>query len=121
MQTDINGIKWRKLTVDPAHTHIDPFEDPVLNTYAKCLQADILCVWRRMVKHSEQRPTEVSYGKELWIFWYGDPPVVLEDLLPPDLKGKVLTFFHPLYSNHSPQSIYPYILPLAFTEMNLVQ
>lgn len=83
--TDISGIKWRKLSVDPSHTHIDPFEDPVLSTYSKCLQADILCVWRRMIKHSDQRPTD-SYGKELWIFWYGDQPSVLDELLPPNLK-----------------------------------
>ena len=92
-QTDICGIKWRKLCIDPVQTHIDPFEDPVLSSYSKCLQADILCVWRRVVKHSEQPPADISFGKELWIFWYGDQPNVLDSILSPVLKGK--GFFAP--------------------------
>ena len=60
-----------------------------MNSYAKCLQADILCVWRRVAKYSESRPTDISYGKELWIFWYGDRPTVLDNILSPDLKGKI--------------------------------
>lgn len=70
---------------------MEPLEDPVLSAYAKCLQNDILCVWRRSVKHSEQRPADTFFGKELWIFWYGDKPSVLDDILTPDLKGKGLT------------------------------
>ncbi|KAL4223449.1 Mediator of RNA polymerase II transcription subunit 13-like [Mactra antiquata] len=84
--TDICGIKWRKLCIEPSQTHIDPLDDPVLSSYARCLQADILCVWRRVAKHSESRPTDISFGKELWLFWYGDQPSVLEEILSPDLK-----------------------------------
>lgn len=40
------------------------------------------------MKHSESRPTEFSFGKELWIFWYGDRPSVLDEILSPELKGK---------------------------------
>jgi len=86
-QTDICGIKWRRLSIEPHQTHLDPLEDPVVSAYAKCLQNDILCVWRRVVKHSEVRPTDLSFGKELWIFWYGDKPSVLDDVLSPELKG----------------------------------
>jgi len=90
LQTDICGIKWRKLCIDPVQTNIDPLEDPVLNSYTKCLQADILCVWRRVAKYTESRPADINFGKELWIFWYGDPPSVLEEILSPVLKGKTL-------------------------------
>ncbi|KAH3888561.1 hypothetical protein DPMN_012599, partial [Dreissena polymorpha] len=83
--TDINGIKWRKLCIEPSQTRLDPFEDPVLSSYAKCLQADILSVWRRVAKHSESRP-DVLFGRELWIFWYGDKPSILEEILAPELK-----------------------------------
>lgn len=64
-------------------------DDPVLSTYAKCLNADLLCVWRRVrssqeVRHppppssSSSTPDYICYEKELWIFWYGDEPDLSE-------------------------------------------
>ncbi|KAG8224145.1 hypothetical protein J437_LFUL005479 [Ladona fulva] len=64
MQTDLCGIKWRKLlyagdsppasssgfpgSTPVAQPQADPLEDPVLASFSKCLAADILCVWRRV-------------------------------------------------------------------------
>ncbi|XP_076453407.1 mediator of RNA polymerase II transcription subunit 13-like [Babylonia areolata] len=80
--TDICGIKWRRLIAE--NVVVDQLDDPVLVAYTKCLQNDILCVWRRVMKHSEQRLNSsdlLSYHKELWVFWYGDQPVFLNNLL----------------------------------------
>lgn len=84
--TDICGIKWRKLCIEPSQCQMDPVEDPVLSSYARCLEADILCVWRRVAKHSESRSADITFGKELWIFWYGDRPSALDHILSPELK-----------------------------------
>eukprot|EP00106_Octopus_bimaculoides_P002648 XP_014770090.1 PREDICTED: mediator of RNA polymerase II transcription subunit 13-like [Octopus bimaculoides] len=83
--TDLCGIKWRKLNAD--NVSVDPLDDPVLDSYTRCIQSDILCVWRRVLRNSEQRlPDQLAYGKELWIFWYGDKPLSLDTLLSPSLK-----------------------------------
>ncbi|KAK7088057.1 mediator of RNA polymerase II transcription subunit 13-like isoform X2 [Littorina saxatilis] len=86
--TDICGIKWRRLIVDNAA--FDQLDDPVLIAYTKCIQKDILCVWRRVLRNSEQQlnpSDQLSYNKELWVFWYGDPPSFLNDVLcDPSLK-----------------------------------
>lgn len=86
-QTDVCGIRWKRLSIEPQPTPLDPLDDPVIRAYARCLQNDILCVWKRVVKHSEQRPTDISFGKELWIFWYGDKPSVLDEIITSELKG----------------------------------
>ncbi|KAK7490637.1 hypothetical protein BaRGS_00018054 [Batillaria attramentaria] len=82
--TDICGIKWRRLSVDSAP--VDQLDDPVLVAYSRCIQNDILCVWRRVLKNSELRaPTDqLSCSKELWVFWYGDQPTILDNLLSSD-------------------------------------
>ena len=77
---------------------LEPNEDPVLSSYANCLEAEILCVWRRVPKRAlvtyeydesgnavPQAPPAARPGvdeksllsqrKELWVFWYGDKPV----------------------------------------------
>ncbi|KAK3083697.1 hypothetical protein FSP39_001595 [Pinctada imbricata] len=88
--TDICGIKWKTLTADPAT--VDPLEDPVLQTYSKCINSDILCVWRRVTRQVEQpgsNPEQLTSSKELWIFWYGTEPENLKQiLLRAALKGK---------------------------------
>ncbi|XP_025089778.1 mediator of RNA polymerase II transcription subunit 13-like isoform X2 [Pomacea canaliculata] len=87
--TDICGIKWRRLTVDSAP--VDQLDDPVLVAYSRCIQNDILCVWRRVIRNVEQRvnpPDQLSCSKELWIFWYGDQPSILDSLLSSDLGLK---------------------------------
>ncbi|GFR23142.1 mediator of RNA polymerase II transcription subunit 13 [Trichonephila clavata] len=74
---DLNGIKWRRLYVDSLF--IDPLEDPVLKSYSKCLSAGILTVWRRVLVqragiHQTQENNNLSYFKELWVFWHGEGP-----------------------------------------------
>lgn len=80
----------------------EPLDDPLLRSYARCLAADILCVWRRvsaprhhhgvggggvgggdifdhlggMMAAAPPQPPPLSLcaAKELWIFWYGEEP-----------------------------------------------
>lgn len=87
--TEIRGIKWRKLSANPDYTTVDQLEDPVLVSYSKCIKADILSVWRRVARSSDQpryTTDQLSYNKELWIFWYGDEPENLSRLISPDLR-----------------------------------
>lgn len=85
--------------------------DAVLSSFAKCLEADLLAVWRRVPKRtlldansdpfgnpvkkglspaetaSFEEKNPVSQTKELWIFWYGDKPDELfKRLVSPELK-----------------------------------
>ena len=91
LQTDLDGIKWRRLSAESTFC-LDPLDDPVLQSFTKCIQADILCVWRRVQRSSDQRaPDQLSCNKELWIFWYGDEPGNLKQLLAPELSGRSLT------------------------------
>jgi len=89
LQTDLDGIKWRKLTAENT-CFADPLEDPVLQSFTRCIKSDVLCVWRRVQSSgsSEQKVTDqLSNGKELWIFWYGDEPHNLSNLLSHELQG----------------------------------
>lgn len=84
----------------------EPLEDPVLRSYARCLAADILCVWRRVSTRtsdmfdlgppppSQPPPLSLAASKELWIFWYGEEPD-LGELVAPELImiGKSFDFF----------------------------
>lgn len=116
MQTELCGIKWRKLTWlgglgalggGPAPS---PLEDPVLSSYARCLAGDVLCVWRR-VAHVPPAPPDpdlpapppapppppalsLDSAKELWIFWYGEEPDLM-GLVSPELidAGKSINLF----------------------------
>ncbi|CAG7730040.1 unnamed protein product [Allacma fusca] len=51
--TDLCGIKWRRLVSDGSmgsghgHHSYGPLDDPVLSSFARCLAADVLCVWRK--------------------------------------------------------------------------
>ncbi|KAG7481046.1 hypothetical protein MATL_G00062900 [Megalops atlanticus] len=67
---ELTGIKWRRyrfrgggecgpVISAPAQ------DDPILRSFTRCVQANLLCVWRRDAKPD---------GKELWIFWWGDEP-----------------------------------------------
>lgn len=104
LQTDLDGIKWRKLTAENT-CFADPLEDPVLQSFTRCIQSDILCVWRRVQSSgsSEQKVTDqLSCSKELWIFWYGDEPHNLSNLLSQDLQG--------MYAGQSSPSLYMLML-----------
>ncbi|XP_018561806.1 mediator of RNA polymerase II transcription subunit 13 isoform X2 [Anoplophora glabripennis] len=111
--TELSGIKWRKLVWSegdgrtgggggPVGGHAaatgEPMEDPVLRSYARCLAADILCVWRRVSTPrpadmfdlgppppTQPPPLSLAASKELWIFWYGEEPD-LNELVAPELN-----------------------------------
>lgn len=101
----------------------DPLDDPVLESYSKCLAKDILCVWRRVSQQKNDLdqtgvggglfdislggqsgncsgsvihpPLSLTAAKELWIFWYGEEPD-LTDLVSSDLlksSGEYTAFF----------------------------
>ncbi|KAH9389698.1 Mediator of RNA polymerase II transcription subunit 13-like [Tyrophagus putrescentiae] len=88
---DLCGIKWRTYFSD-VHSN-ELVEDPVLHSYSRCINANILCVWRRVrnTRNQNQRnghdSNYVSYTKELWIFWYGEAPDFSE-LIVSNLKLK---------------------------------
>uniref|UniRef100_H3A8L6 Uncharacterized protein n=1 Tax=Latimeria chalumnae TaxID=7897 RepID=H3A8L6_LATCH len=71
---ELTGIKWRRYNFQ-GHGDCGPIisapaqDDPVLQSFIRCLQANLLCVWRRDVKPD---------CKELWIFWWGDEPNLVD-------------------------------------------
>lgn len=82
-QAELTGIKWRcycfrgggeygPVISAPAQ------DDPVLRSFMRCVQANLLCVWRRKVKPD---------AKELWIFWWGEEPN-LSDVIHHELEGE---------------------------------
>lgn len=82
-QAELTGIKWRcycscsggeygPVISAPAQ------DDPVLRSFMRCVQANLLCVWRRKVKPE---------AKELWIFWWGEEPN-LADVIHQELQGE---------------------------------
>lgn len=56
-QTDLCGIKWRKLVCGDYNFSSEPLDDPVLASFSRCLAGDILCVWRRV---AAQQPASAS-------------------------------------------------------------
>ncbi|CAG9812623.1 unnamed protein product [Phaedon cochleariae] len=121
LQTELSGIKWRKLVwtetdrtgvggggIHHPHHHSspEPLDDPVLRSYARCLAADILSVWRRVSTTratanaaadvfdmgppppAQPPPLSLAASKELWIFWYGEEPD-LNELVAPELNMSV--------------------------------
>ncbi|XP_018318970.1 mediator of RNA polymerase II transcription subunit 13 isoform X4 [Agrilus planipennis] len=123
--TELSGIKWRKLvwsdgggggglcSSSATGASSAPLDDPVLRSYARCLAADILCVWRRVpsprgcgtdnlldfvgapapptqpppIAATHPPPLSLAAAKELWIFWYGEEPD-LGDLVTPELLAQ---------------------------------
>jgi hypothetical protein len=98
-QTDVCGIRWivfRESDCPSGTAKAPNGSDAVLSSFAKCLEADLLAVWRRVPRrallscnydmmsqnkglsnaeeaaYTEKNP--VTQRKELWIFWYGDKP-----------------------------------------------
>lgn len=95
---DLCGIKWRQFSCDKNFNDLN--DDPILSSFSKCINANLLCVWRRIRNtnssslstntqdhpHQQQQYRDLNYyTKELWIFWYGDEPD-LKDLVTPNLK-----------------------------------
>lgn len=93
-QAELTGIKWRRYNFG-GHGDCGPIisapaqDDPILLSFIRCLQANLLCVWRRDVKPD---------CKELWIFWWGDEPNLV-GVIHHELQGKVL-FFLKNYLHH---------------------
>lgn len=96
---------------------MDPLNDPVLRSYARCLQVNILSVWRRIPSkknemyqnhmYDHRLPNTVTYpplslktAKELWIFWYGDEPEWNEILVPELMKNSGM-YFNLAHATHS--------------------
>uniref|UniRef100_A0A4W4EGZ3 Mediator of RNA polymerase II transcription subunit 13 n=1 Tax=Electrophorus electricus TaxID=8005 RepID=A0A4W4EGZ3_ELEEL len=78
---ELTGIKWRCYNFrggaeyGPVISAPAP-DDPVLCSFTRCVQANLLCVWRRRVTPD---------AKELWIFWWGDEPN-LSDIIHHELE-----------------------------------
>jgi hypothetical protein len=72
-------------------------EDPVLASFSRCLESELLAVWRRVPKkdlitytfdmsgnripqtpasgaNSANEKSLLGQRKELWVFWYGEKP-----------------------------------------------
>ncbi|XP_017263346.1 mediator of RNA polymerase II transcription subunit 13-like isoform X1 [Kryptolebias marmoratus] len=67
---ELNGIKWRCYSFRGGGEYgpvisAPAQDDPVLRSFMCCVQANLLCVWRRKIKPD---------AKELWIFWWGEEP-----------------------------------------------
>ncbi|CAF99192.1 unnamed protein product [Tetraodon nigroviridis] len=67
---ELTGIKWRCYCFRSGGEYgpvisAPAQDDPVLRSFMRCVQANLLCVWRRKVKPE---------AKELWIFWWGEEP-----------------------------------------------
>ena len=67
---------------------VEPAEDPVLKSYAKCLASDILCVWRRapsgVHRHPPQHHGYPFANDHGFMGGYGMPP---HHHLPPHMGG----------------------------------
>ncbi|ETE61449.1 hypothetical protein L345_12798, partial [Ophiophagus hannah] len=83
LAAELTGIKWRRYNFE-GHGDCGPIisapaqDDPILLSFIRCLQANLLCVWRRDVKPN---------CKELWIFWWGDEPNLV-DVIHHELHSK---------------------------------
>lgn len=60
-QTDLHGIKWRKLVWSETTFSSDPLDDPVLSSYSRCLAVDILSVWRRVASPSQSSANSAAH------------------------------------------------------------
>ncbi|XP_033845469.1 mediator of RNA polymerase II transcription subunit 13-like isoform X1 [Periophthalmus magnuspinnatus] len=67
---ELTGIKWRCYSFRGGGEYgpvisAPAQDDPVLRSFMRCVQNNLLCVWRRKIKPD---------AKELWIFWWGEEP-----------------------------------------------
>ncbi|KAK1884457.1 Mediator of RNA polymerase II transcription subunit 13-like [Dissostichus eleginoides] len=80
---ELTGIKWRCYSFRSSGEYgpvisAPAQDDPVLRSFMRCVQANLLCVWRRKIKPD---------AKELWIFWWGEEPN-LSDVIHHELEGE---------------------------------
>ena len=97
LQTDVCGIKWsvfREVSAS-GDASAQCCEDHVLASFSRCIDSELLSVWRKVPKrdlvtytidmsgnripqHQQNNPNEdknlLCQRKELWVFWYGDRP-----------------------------------------------
>ena len=107
-QTDVCGIKWIVFRENDQPAGLEASDDPVLQSYARCLESELLSVWRRVPRRAllsqcssydmppsttTSKPSNsddknlLTQRKELWIFWYGDKPEeLLKKLVDSQLK-----------------------------------
>ncbi|XP_055009960.1 mediator of RNA polymerase II transcription subunit 13-like isoform X2 [Boleophthalmus pectinirostris] len=67
---ELTGIKWRCYSFRGGGEYgpvisAPAQDDPILRSFMRCVQNNLLCVWRRKIKPD---------AKELWIFWWGEEP-----------------------------------------------
>ncbi|XP_069571315.1 mediator of RNA polymerase II transcription subunit 13-like isoform X1 [Brachyistius frenatus] len=79
---ELTGIKWRCYRFRSGGEYgpvisAPAQDDPVLRSFMRCVQANLLCVWRRKIKPD---------AKELWIFWWGEEPN-LSNVIHHELEG----------------------------------
>uniref|UniRef100_A0A8D0D4T2 Mediator of RNA polymerase II transcription subunit 13 n=1 Tax=Sander lucioperca TaxID=283035 RepID=A0A8D0D4T2_SANLU len=81
INAELTGIKWRCYSFRGSGEYgpvisAPAQDDPVLRSFMRCVQANLLCVWRRKIKPDT---------KELWIFWWGEEPI-LSDVIHHELE-----------------------------------
>uniref|UniRef100_A0A8C9Z2E6 Mediator of RNA polymerase II transcription subunit 13 n=1 Tax=Sander lucioperca TaxID=283035 RepID=A0A8C9Z2E6_SANLU len=81
LSAELTGIKWRCYSFRGSGEYgpvisAPAQDDPVLRSFMRCVQANLLCVWRRKIKPDT---------KELWIFWWGEEPI-LSDVIHHELE-----------------------------------
>ena len=69
MQTDVCGIKWTVYRERESPVSLDPGDDLVLSSYRRCLERDILSVWRRVPKRSLITYDIDESGNQVCFFW----------------------------------------------------
>lgn len=110
MQTELSGLKWRRLTTaEGFHYENDLDADPVLRAFSRCVALNILCTWRRRPQPdyaTKDRittiPLKLETPKELWLFWYSQEPPIVQELLNGDLVGEsclIIRYSWPLNLN----------------------
>ena len=59
------GIKWSVFREPEAPISLDPCEDQVLQSYAQCLSAEFLSVWRRVPRRALVTYTYDQMGNQI--------------------------------------------------------
>lgn len=74
---DLPGIKWTKYSFANPLPCL-PGDDQILSAFAKCMREGILCTWRRPMDGCREESPSSEHKKELWCFWWGEKPALLE-------------------------------------------
>ena len=82
---ELNELNWKRFSSSNPLPCM-PADDYILSAYAKCMREGILCTWRRLIETQSKRDSDDSridsnsteHKKELWCFWWGEKPKILE-------------------------------------------